>query len=96
MCVCVFIIFRAVTQVLEKYEGALLLLLGFGGISVLVAASYNIIRSYVFRDVSSLDSAFDAGGRVTTSLTAVTVGMQLLWPADFLQSATVTVRVRHV
>ncbi|PVD26613.1 hypothetical protein C0Q70_14290 [Pomacea canaliculata] len=83
----------AVTQVLEKYEGALLLLLGFGGISVLVAASYNIIRSYVFRDVSSLDSAFDAGGRVTTSLTAVTVGMQLLWPADFLQSATVTVRL---
>ena len=84
---------RSVRQVLEKYEAALLLLLGFGGFSVLLAIAYNSIRRYVFRDVRNLDSSFDAGGRVTTSLTAVTVGVQLLWPADLLQSATVTAKV---
>ena len=84
---------RSVNQELERYEAALLLLLGFGGVSVLLAVAYNAIRRYVFRDVSNLDSSFDAGGRVTMSLTAVTVGVQLLWPADLLQSATVTAKV---
>ncbi|XP_076443027.1 uncharacterized protein LOC143281665 [Babylonia areolata] len=80
----------AVRQELEKHEGALLLLLGFGGFSVALALGYNAIRRHVFGEVNSLDTAFDAGGRVTMSLTAVTVGVQLLWPADLLQSATVT------
>ena len=79
---------------IEKYEAALLLLLGFGGFSVMLALGYNAIRRHVFRDVSNLDTSFDAGGRVTTSLTAVTVGVQLLWPADLLQSATVTAKVK--
>nr|KAG5702158.1 hypothetical protein BaRGS_010424 [Batillaria attramentaria] len=84
---------RSVQQVLEKYEAGLLLVLGFGGFSVLVAVTYNTIRRYVFRDVSNLDTTFDAGGRVTMSLTMVTVGVQLLWPADMLQSATVTAKM---
>ncbi|KAL8590055.1 hypothetical protein ACOMHN_034286 [Nucella lapillus] len=79
----------SISQEVEQYEAALLLLLGFGGISVVLALTYNAVRRYVFRDANSLDTAFDAGGRVTMSLTAVTVGVQLLWPADLLQSATV-------
>ena len=75
------------------YEAVLLLLLGFGGFSVFLAVGYNWIRRHVFRDVSNLDTSFDAGGRVSMSLTAVTVGVQLLWPADLLQGATVTSKV---
>ena len=45
-------------------------------------------RRRVFKDFHSLDVVFDAGGRVSLSLTAVTVTSQLLWPADFLQSPT--------
>ena len=50
----------------------------------------------MFQDKSNLDSAFDAGGKVTTSLTMVTVGVQLLWPADLLQSSTVTAKVGKI
>ena len=73
---------------IEKHEAALLMLLGFGGFSVLVAILYNSLRKYVFKDSHNLDTVFDAGGRVSLSLTAVTVTSQLLWPADFLQSST--------
>nr|WGU51207.1 DUR3-like urea transporter subtype A2 [Theodoxus fluviatilis] len=78
--------------ILQKWEAALLVVLGFGGFSVLLALLYNAIRRHVFRDVSSLDTTFDAGGRVSMSLTAVTVMSQLLWPGDLLQSATVATR----
>ncbi|KAL8577001.1 hypothetical protein ACOMHN_064103 [Nucella lapillus] len=74
----------SIPQEIEKYEAALLLLLGFGGISLVLALAYNAIRRYVFRDTNSLDRSFDAGGRVSVSLTAVTVASQLLWPADLL------------
>jgi hypothetical protein len=47
----------------------------------------------VFKDFHSLDVIFDAGGRVSLSLTAVTVTSQLLWPADFLQSPTMASKV---
>ncbi|XP_060573870.1 uncharacterized protein LOC132731673 [Ruditapes philippinarum] len=67
---------------------ALLLLLGFGGFSLLIARGYKSLRKYVFKDDQHLDTVFDAGGRVSFSLTAVTVTSQLLWPADFLQSST--------
>ena len=77
-----------VKPIMEKYEAALLILLGFGGFSVFIAVIYNVIRKYVFKDSHNLDTVFDAGGRVTLSLTAVTVTSQLLWPAAFLQSST--------
>ncbi|CAC5371242.1 DUR3 [Mytilus coruscus] len=64
------------------------MLLGFGGLSLLLAIIRNTIRRIVYHDSNSLDSVFDAGGRVTLGLTAVTVVSQLLWPADFLQTAT--------
>ena len=75
------------------YEAVLLLLLGFGGFSIFLAVGYNWIRRHIFRDVSSLDASFDAGGRVSMSLTAVTVGAQMVFPADLLHGATVTSKV---
>ena len=82
-----------VHPVLEKSETALLMLLGFGGISLVLAITYNNIRRHVCHEEKTVDRTFDAGGKVSTSLTAVTVASQLLWPADLLQSATVTVHV---
>ena len=78
---------------LGRGQAALLLLLGFGGVSVLLALLYITIRRYVFRDADNLNTTFDAGGRVSMSLTAVTVASQLMWPGDLLQSATVTIKV---
>lgn len=83
----------SVQPVLQKYETALLLILGFGGFSMILAYGYMGIRKYVFHDADNLDTAFDAGGNVSLSLTAVTVASQLVWPADLLQSATVTSRI---
>ena len=85
-----------VSPVIEKHEAALLMLLGFGGFSVLIAVIYNSLRKYVFKDSHNLDTVFDAGGRVSLSLTAVTVTSQLLWPADFLQSSTLISKVRVI
>lgn len=79
--------------VIEKYEMALLMLVGFAGFSSLIGLAYNRIRRYVFKDFHNLDVVFDAGGRVTLSLTAVTVTSQLIWPADFLQSPTIASKV---
>ncbi|XP_061164269.1 uncharacterized protein LOC133173296 [Saccostrea echinata] len=81
----------SISPILEKYESALLMVLGFAGFSILLAIIHNTIRRIVYRDAHSLDTVFDAGGKVTLSLTAVTVTSQLLWPADFLQITTVTI-----
>ncbi|XP_076468357.1 uncharacterized protein LOC143299112 [Babylonia areolata] len=83
---------RGVQAVLEKHETALLLLLGFGGFSMLLAILHNAVRKHVFHDQHNLDTTFDAGGNVSLSLTAVTVACQLFWPGDILHSATLTVK----
>ena len=67
--------------------------LGFGGLSITLGIAHNAVRRYVYRDAHSLDTIFDAGGKVTLGLTAVTVTSQMLWPADFLQSATIMSKV---
>ncbi|KAL8622174.1 hypothetical protein ACOMHN_052976 [Nucella lapillus] len=82
----------AVTPMIEKHEAALVTLLGFSLFSVLLALMYNALRRHVFHDADNVDTAFDAGGDVSTSLTAVTIASQLLWPGDILQSATVAVK----
>ncbi|GFR91349.1 urea-proton symporter DUR3-like [Elysia marginata] len=87
------ITYSKVYPVLENGEATGLLLLGFGGLSVLLALAFVAIRKHVFHDANNLDTAFDAGGKVSTSLTAVTVASQLLWPGDLLQSATVAIKV---
>ena len=79
--------------VLEKHETALLMLLGFGGFSIILALIHNAVRKYVFHDEHNLDTTFDAGGNVSLSLTAVTVASQLFWPGDILHSATLTTKV---
>ncbi|XP_021364349.1 uncharacterized protein LOC110457411 isoform X2 [Mizuhopecten yessoensis] len=79
--------------ILQKHESALLILLGFGGFSVILALIHNAIRKYVFHDAHNLDTAFDAGGNISTSLTAVTVASQMFWPADILQSATLATKL---
>ncbi|XP_059152783.1 uncharacterized protein LOC131938670 [Physella acuta] len=84
--------YSKVYPVLNKHQAAGLLLVGFGGISVLLALFYVAIRKHVFHDADNLDTTFDAGGKVSTSLTAVTVASQLLWPGDLLQSATVAIK----
>ncbi|KAH9519868.1 urea active transporter [Bulinus truncatus] len=81
-----------VYPVLNNHQAAGLLLIGFGGFSVLLALLYVAIRKHVFHDADNLDTTFDAGGKVSTSLTAVTVASQLLWPGDLLQSATVAIK----
>ena len=78
---------------MSRSHAALLLLLGFGGFSVVLAFLYISIRRHVFRDADNLNTTFDAGGQVSMSLTAVTVASQLLWPGDLLQAATVTIKV---
>jgi len=52
-----------------------------------------MLRKHVFHDDHNLDTVFDAGGRVSLSLTAVTATSQLLWPADFLQGSTLFSKV---
>ncbi|XP_045204552.2 uncharacterized protein LOC123557251 [Mercenaria mercenaria] len=84
--------FGSIQPVLEKYETGLLLLLGFAGISVILALLHRLVRKHVYNDANNVDTAFDAGGRVSTSLTAVTVASQFLWPGDILQSSTITVK----
>ncbi|XP_060551994.1 uncharacterized protein LOC132713418 [Ruditapes philippinarum] len=84
--------FGSIQPVLEKYETGLLLLLGFAGVSVILALLHQLVRKHVYHDVNNVDTAFDAGGRVSTSLTAVTVASQFLWPGDILQSSTITVK----
>ncbi|KAL8616992.1 hypothetical protein ACOMHN_014163 [Nucella lapillus] len=82
-----------VQPVLEKHETALLMLLGFGGFSIILALIHNAVRKYVFHDEHNLDTTFDAGGNVSLSLTAVTVASQLFWPGDILHSATLTTKM---
>lgn len=81
-----------VTAVLEKHESALLMLLGFGGFSIVLAVLHNAVRKYIYHDEHNLDTTFDAGGNVSLSLTAVTVASQLFWPGDILHSATLATK----
>ncbi|XP_055894761.1 uncharacterized protein LOC106053386 [Biomphalaria glabrata] len=81
-----------VKPVLSKEETALLMLVGFGGFSIILALVHNSIRKYVFHDEHNLDTTFDAGGNVSMSLTAVTVASQLFWPGDILHSATLSTK----
>ncbi|XP_060064863.1 uncharacterized protein LOC132545205 [Ylistrum balloti] len=81
------------TAVLAKHESALLILLGFGGFSLILALVHNAIRKHIFHDERNLDTTFDAGGDITLSLTAVTVASQMFWPADILQSATLATKL---
>ena len=51
------------------------------------------VRKYVYHDADNLDTAFDAGGKVSIGLTATTIVSQWTWSATLLQSSTVASKV---
>ena len=55
---------------------------------------YYQVRKYVYHDADNLDTAFDAGGKVSIGLTATTIVSQWTWSATLLQSSTVASKVR--
>ncbi|XP_061178004.1 uncharacterized protein LOC133186736 [Saccostrea echinata] len=83
---------RSSIERVSAIDASLLIVLGFGGFSIVVALVHNAIHRYVFRDQHSLDTVFDAGGKVTTSLTAVTVASQVLWPVDLIQTSVIALK----
>ena len=52
------------------------------------------VRKHVYNDADNLDTAFDAGGKVSIGLTATTIVSQWTWTATLLQSSTVASKVR--
>merc|ERR1712110_297910 len=51
-------------------QAALLIFLGVGIFAVFIAQAFQMVRKYVYRDADNLDTAFDAGGKVSIGLTA--------------------------
>ena len=47
------------------------------------------VRKHIYHDADNLDTAFDAGGKVSIGLTATTIVSQWTWTASLLQSSTV-------
>ena len=52
------------------------------------------VRRHVYHDADNLDTAFDAGGKVSIGLTATTIVSQWTWSATLLQSSTVASKVK--
>merc|ERR1711970_697480 len=70
-------------------QAALLIFLGVGIFAVFIAQAFQMVRKYVYRDADNLDTAFDAGGKVSIGLTATTIVSQWTWSSTLLQSSTV-------
>ena len=51
------------------------------------------MRKHIYKDADNLDTAFDAGGKVSIGLTATTIVSQWTWSATLLQSSTVASKV---
>merc|ERR1712165_479751 len=68
---------------------ALLIFLGVGVFAAGIAQAFQMVRKYVYHDADNLDTAFDAGGKVSIGLTATTIVSQWTWSATLLQSSTV-------
>merc|ERR1719341_1741953 len=49
---------------------ALLIFLGVGVFAVVIAQTFQMVRKYVYHDADNLDTAFDAGGKVSIGLSA--------------------------
>merc|ERR1711963_570874 len=70
-------------------QAAPLIFLGVGIFAVFIAQAFQMVRKYVYRDADNLDTAFDAGGKVSIGLTATTIVSQWTRSATLLQSSTV-------
>ncbi|KAK6177025.1 hypothetical protein SNE40_015215 [Patella caerulea] len=73
---------------IESWE-ALIIIVGTGAMASLMAWTFSFIRKYIYNDKNSLDTSFDAGGKVNVGLTATTLVSQWTWAATLLQSSTV-------
>merc|ERR1712012_257003 len=62
---------------------------GVGVFAAGIAQAFQLVRKYVYHDADNLDTAFDAGGKVSIGLTATTIVSQWTWSATLLQSSTV-------
>ena len=72
---------------------ALLIFIGVGVFAVAIAQAFQLVRKHVYHDADNLDTAFDAGGKVSIGLTATTIVSQWTWSATLLQSSTVASKV---
>jgi len=68
---------------------ALLIFFGVGVFAAGIAQAFQMVRKHVYHDADNLDTAFDAGGKVSIGLTATTIVSQWTWSATLLQSSTV-------
>ena len=68
---------------------AMLIFALVGIFAVGIAQAFQLVRRYVYHDADNLDTAFDAGGKVSIGLTATTIVSQWTWSATLLQSSTV-------
>ncbi|CAD5123308.1 DgyrCDS11664 [Dimorphilus gyrociliatus] len=58
----------------------------------IVAKFFNYIRKSIYKEQKNIDSSFDAGGKVSTGLTATTLVSQWTWAATLLQSSAVAAK----
>ena len=68
---------------------AMLIFILVGVIAAGIAQGFQMVRRYIYHDADNLDTAFDAGGKVSIGLTATTIVSQWTWSATLLQSSTV-------
>jgi len=68
---------------------ALIIFLLVGVFAAGIAQAFQLVRRHVYHDADNLDTAFDAGGKVSIGLTATTIVSQWTWSATLLQSSTV-------
>ena len=65
---------------------AMLIFILVGVIAAGIAQGFQMVRRYIYHDADNLDTAFDAGGKVSIGLTATTIVSQWTWSATLLQS----------
>jgi len=83
---------RPIQQGVEPTVGlgaALFIFLFVGVFAAGIAYAFQAVRKHVYHDADNLDTAFDAGGKVSIGLTATTIVSQWTWSATLLQSSTV-------
>ncbi|KAG1693505.1 Urea-proton symporter DUR3 [Nymphon striatum] len=78
----------ALRPTIEVWE-AVILMSGTGIFATLLAQLFNYLHQEFSAGRGDLDTAFDAGGRVSVGLTATTIVSQWTWAATLLQSCTV-------
>ena len=71
---------------------AMIIFILVGVIAAVIAQGFQLVRKHIYHDADNLDTAFDAGGKVSIGLTATTIVSQWTWSATLLQSSTVAAK----